>query len=229
MILAEGEPVFDTEPLCGQDLERVVLIKHGRGSPVERVRVELACDVTTPLTGQAGAAAVFGPQKGATPAQVAWFDQQLQALADRTGKQREAATPGSGAAGGLAFGLLAFLPGTPLRPGVEIVFEALGLRERLRGVDRCITGEGRLDAGTFHGKAPAAVAALCHTLGVACEAVVGSADPAVGEQAANAFARVSTLQPASDFSLQATFSAEETRRRLITIGSQIAKNVQAIG
>jgi glycerate kinase len=173
VILEGGEPVSPTEPLCGRDLPSVVLVKHGRGSPVERVKVTVACDVTNPLYGPNGAAHVFGPQKGATPAQVRELDESLRSLAQRLGKTAEARTPGAGAAGGLGFGMLAFF-GAELRPGVEIVIDAARLCQRLAGADLCITGEGRLDAQSLAGKAPVGVARLCKDLGVRCVALVGS-------------------------------------------------------
>jgi glycerate kinase len=174
VILEGGQPVAPTEPLCGRDLPAVVLVKHGRGSPVERVRLTVACDVRSPLYGPDGAAPVFGPQKGATPDVVRELDDALRHLAQRLGKVDEARTPGAGAAGGLGFGMLAFF-GATLRPGFEIVADATRLRERLRGADLCITGEGRLDASSLTGKAPVGVARLCKELGVPCVALVGSA------------------------------------------------------
>ncbi|HSU66094.1 MAG TPA: glycerate kinase, partial [Tepidisphaeraceae bacterium] len=176
VLLDGGEPLSPTEPLCGRDLDSVLMIKHGRGSPVERLKITVACDVTNPLFGPLGAAPVFGSQKGATPTQVAWLDDALRRLAERTGKLAEAQTPGAGAAGGLGFGMLAFF-GAELLPGAAIVLEAARLRERLRGADLCITGEGCLDAGSLHGKAPMAVARLCKELGIPCVAIVGSAGP----------------------------------------------------
>ena len=184
VILEGGEPVSMTEPLCGRDLRSVVLVKHGRGSPVERVRITVACDVTNPLYGPDGAAHVYGPQKGATPQQVRELDESLRQLARRLGKEAEARTPGAGAAGGLGFGMLAFF-GATLRRGVEIVTEATRLEQRLGGADLCITGEGRLDRSSLNGKAPIGVARLCKRLGVPCVALVGSAgggaEAAVGE------------------------------------------------
>jgi glycerate 2-kinase len=173
VILAGGEPVSPTEPLCGRDLSSVVLVKHGRGSPIERVRITVACDVNNPLYGPDGAAHVFAPQKGASPAEVGWLDDALRALAGRLGKTAEAQTPGAGAAGGLGFGLLAFF-GATLRPGVDIVIDAVKLRDRLAGADLCITGEGRLDAQSLSGKTPIGVARLCKQLGVRCAAIVGA-------------------------------------------------------
>src|SRR5688500_8363084 len=130
VILEGGQPVSPTEPLCGRDVPSVVLVKHGRGSPVERVRITVACDVINPLFGPDGAAPVFGPQKGATPADVKQLDEMLRGLAIRLGKLDEANTPGAGAAGGLGFGMLAFFPNVTLRGGFEIVAEAARLRER---------------------------------------------------------------------------------------------------
>jgi glycerate kinase len=102
------------------------------------------------------------------------LDESLRRLAERLGKVKEANTPGAGAAGGLGFGMLAFL-GATLRSGFQIVIDAAGLERRLAGADLCITGEGRLDASSVHGKAPVGVARLCKRLAVPCVAVVGSA------------------------------------------------------
>ena len=176
VILEGGEPVSATEPLCGRDLESVIMVKHGRGSPVERVKITVASDVTNPLFGPDGAAAVFGPQKGATAEQIRWLDDALLGLAMRTGRLPEAARPGAGAAGGLGFAMIAFF-GASLRSGAQIMIEATHLRERLAGADLCITGEGCLDAQSLSGKAPFAVARLCKELGVPCVAIVGSASP----------------------------------------------------
>lgn len=181
VLLRDGAPVAPTEPICGRDLPEVAFVKRGRGSPVERVRITVACDVTNPLFGPDGAAFVFGPQKGATPHQCAEIDTNLRELAARLGTLKEATTPGAGAAGGLGFGMLAFFAAT-LRPGVDIVIDAVNLRDRLAGADLCITGEGRLDAQSLSGKAPLGVARLCQQLGVPCVAVVGSTDAEMPER-----------------------------------------------
>jgi glycerate kinase len=173
VLLEDGEPVSPTEPLCARDLPTVLMIKHGRGSAIERVRIRVACDVVNPLFGPNGAAHVYGPQKGAMPPQVDWLDKALHGLAERSGKLAEANVSGAGAAGGLGFGMLAFF-GATLQSGAGLLIDATRLRQRLRGADLCITGEGRLDAGSLHGKAPIAVARLCKSLGVPCVAVVGS-------------------------------------------------------
>jgi len=222
VILRDGEPLSPTEPLCGRDLDRVVLIKHGRGSLVERTRITVACDVRNPLCGPHGAAAVYGPQKGATPQQVEWFDGQLRALAERTGKMAEADMPGAGAAGGLGFALRAYFPNATLRPGVDIVFDALDLPRRLADADLCITGEGRLDASSLHGKAPLAVAALCRQMNVPCVAAVGSADAAAVASAGTLFRSVAQVQAAG---MSHEDAIRQTAPRLQQIGSELARQI----
>ncbi|HWE01536.1 MAG TPA: glycerate kinase [Tepidisphaeraceae bacterium] len=173
VILEDGQPVSPTEPLCGRDVSSVVLIKHGRGSPVERMAITVACDVVNPLFGPAGAADVYGPQKGASPEQALELDAALKQLAMRSGKEPEARVPGAGAAGGLGFAMLAYFNAT-LASGIDTVIQATRLRQRLASADLCITGEGRLDAQSLHGKAPVGVARLCRDLGVPCIALAGS-------------------------------------------------------
>jgi len=139
--------------------------------------VEVACDVTNPLTGPTGASAVYGPQKGATPEMVAELDAALKHFAEvirhDLGVDVEQ-LPGAGAAGGLGAGLVAFT-GAKLRPGAEMVMEALHLDERLKGADLVITGEGRLDSQTARfGKGPAAVARHARNAGIPVVAIGGS-------------------------------------------------------
>jgi glycerate kinase len=173
-VILEDGPADPREPLVGEDLRRIVLIKHARGSPVDRVRMTVACDVSNPLFGPSGAARIFWPQKGATPRQVEEFDALHERLAERCGKMSEAAAPGAGAAGGLGWAMLSFF-NAALRPGFEIVADAVGLRQRLRGADLCLTGEGRLDASSLAGKAAVGVARMCREMNVPCVAIVGSA------------------------------------------------------
>lgn len=178
VILEGGEPTSPTEPLCGRDLPRVVMVKSHRGGRLTGVEVVVACDVANPLAGPNGAATVFGPQKGATPEQVRRLDAALAQLARRCDAVQIAERPGAGAAGGLGFALMAFF-GATLRPGAELVIDANGLRNRLRDIDLCITGEGRIDASTLSGKAPVAVATACREAGVPCVAIAGSVDRTV--------------------------------------------------
>jgi glycerate kinase len=218
VLLEGGEPVSMTEPLCGRDIPSVVLIKHGRGSPIDHCRIMVACDVTNPLFGPDGAAAVFGPQKGATPGQVKWLDEALAGLARRTGKLEEAKKPGAGAAGGLGFGILAFFANSSLRSGSEIVIEATRLRERLMGADLCITGEGRLDAQSLSGKAPIAVARICKELNVPCVAIVGSVGEGVEPARAEGLRSWTAIHRAGR-------TLEETIRRTPELLEEVAAEV----
>ena len=139
--------------------------------------VVVASDVDNPLLGPRGAAAVYGPQKGASPGDVAELDAALARWADAvqraTGKD-VAGTPGAGAAGGVGFAALAVL-GATLRPGIDLVLDLVGFRAVLGGARLVITGEGSLDRQTLHGKAPAGVAAAARSAGVPVVAVAGRA------------------------------------------------------
>ena len=142
----------------------------------KEARVEVACDVTNPLTGPDGASAVYGPQKGATPEMVAELDAALKRFAEVIRRDLGVDVEhlsGAGAAGGLGAGLVAFT-GAQLAPGAEMVMRALKLDERLAGADLVITGEGRLDSQTARfGKAPAAVARHARDDGIPVIAIGG--------------------------------------------------------
>jgi len=138
----------------------------------------LASDVDNPLTGPKGAAAVYGPQKGASEADVAALDAALatyvrvleRAVGSRAAEY--AAAPGAGAAGGIGFGALLGL-GAAFRPGIDVMLDVLGFAAALDGADLVITGEGSLDEQTLHGKAPAGVAAAARARGIDVVAVCG--------------------------------------------------------
>ncbi|MFB6720524.1 glycerate kinase [Kribbella sp. NPDC056345] len=159
---------------------------------LDGVQVVVACDVDNPLTGPRGAAAVYGPQKGASPSEVAVLDDRLTEWADQvaalTGQDLRDA-PGAGAAGGVGFAALALL-GAELRPGIELMLELVGFREQLTGADLVITGEGALDEQTLHGKAVAGIAAAAADVPVVAVCGANELDPArltaVGVRAAYA-------------------------------------------
>ncbi|MDG9927190.1 MULTISPECIES: glycerate kinase [unclassified Pseudomonas] len=140
------------------------------------VELLIAADVDNPLCGPRGASRVFGPQKGADAAQVEMLDAALahyaQVAVTALGEDHSD-FPGTGAAGGLGFAARAFL-GASFRPGIELVAELSGLVEALRGADLLITGEGRLDSQSLHGKTPVGVARLARAAGVPVLALVGS-------------------------------------------------------
>jgi glycerate kinase len=192
--------------------------------------VRVACDVDNPLCGPRGASAVYGPQKGATHEQVVELDAALANLAAVVRRDLGPDIldlPGSGAAGGLGGGLVAFLGGR-LMPGAEIVLEAVRLPEALAGADLCVTGEGLLDSQTQHGKTPAAVAETARAAGVPVVAVGGAVDPAAAESLSALFDAViasvtapcATAEALSD-ARRTLVSAAAGLARLLTLGGRL--------
>jgi len=156
-------------------LERIVRPK-GR-EELKRPRIIAAVDVKNPLLGENGATRVFGPQKGASKGDLDNLERALTRLADVVATEfgfdyREEA--GTGAAGGLGFGLLSFCDAT-IRAGFEVVAEAVGLEAKMKNADLVITGEGSLDRQTLEGKTPSGVARLARKLGKPVFAIVGRA------------------------------------------------------
>lgn len=140
-----------------------------------QLKIMAAVDVQNPLLGENGATRVYGPQKGVTPDKIDSLEKALTRLADVTAQDfgvdfRD--QPGAGAAGGLGFGLMSFC-GATVRPGFDVVAEAVDLETKMRDVDLVITGEGKLDRQTLSGKTPAGVARLAHKLGKRVFAIVG--------------------------------------------------------
>lgn len=184
-------------------------------------RVEVACDVDNPLTGPRGAAAVYGPQKGADRAEVRALDDALGRWADvvatATGEDHRA-DPGAGAAGGVGFGAVALL-GAALRPGVQFVLRTIDFPSHLLGADLVVTGEGSLDAQTLNGKAPAGVAEAARAAGIPVVAVAGrcTLDDAQSQRAG--FAAVYSLVDEAD-SVQEAF--ERPGPLLRGIGERLA-------
>jgi len=146
------------------------------------VDLQVACDVSNPLLGHVGAAAVYGPQKGASPAVVADLDARLTRFADAldaAAGRGERSTPGAGAAGGVGYALLSIqdrFRSFALRPGVELVMEATDFDARLTRANLVITGEGRIDAQTGYGKTALGVATRAQAAGVPCIAVGGGVE-----------------------------------------------------
>jgi glycerate 2-kinase len=141
-------------------------------------RIIAAVDVKNPLLGQNGATRTFGPQKGATPEQLEILERALTRLADATAGDLGCDfrnEPGAGAAGGLGFGLMSFCD-AKVRPGFEVVAEAVGLEQKIKRADVIITGEGKLDNQTLEGKTPAGVAVLGRKFGKRIFAIVGRAE-----------------------------------------------------
>lgn len=159
---------------CGETLTRIARIDDANVPfDFSKITVDVACDVTAPLFGPEGAACVYGPQKGATPEQVAQLDEGLRNLARlRPGFD---AVPGAGAAGGTGFGAMAFLSAR-LRSGIDLVMELTRFDDHLDGVDLVITGEGKLDAQTLQGKLIGGICQRAGARGIPVVALCGTLD-----------------------------------------------------
>ncbi|HYK98515.1 MAG TPA: glycerate kinase [Candidatus Acidoferrales bacterium] len=179
MARAFGYRFFDREardvPEGGAGLANLARIDGQTDPRLIRPAIDVACDVRNPLLGPEGASAVFGPQKGATPAMVKELDDALARYADvveRMIGRSMRDVPGAGAAGGLGFGLLAFTEGH-LRSGALLVLDALGFAKRLDGASLVITGEGRIDRQSAYGKLTLAVTEAARRRGIPVMAVAG--------------------------------------------------------
>ncbi|MDC0584621.1 glycerate kinase [Bacteroidales bacterium] len=161
----------------GGNLQRIANIDLTKlNKTIKGVSVTVACDVDNPLTGPEGAAAVYGPQKGATPEMVDVLDKglnHLSGLIDANFNKQINTIPGAGAAGGLGGGLLAFL-NAELKPGFEIVKNTLNLKEEIGKVDLVFTGEGKMDFQTKFGKTPHGVAKIAKASHIPVIAIAGT-------------------------------------------------------
>jgi glycerate 2-kinase len=148
---------------------------------LQEVVIDVACDVDNPLLGEHGASAVYGPQKGGTPEMIARLEANLAhyaAIIERDLGRDIATAPGAGAAGGMGAALLVL--GGRLRPGIELILDAVGFEAIARDADLIITGEGRMDSQTLSGKAPLGVARIAKRLGTPVIAIAGSLAPDAG-------------------------------------------------
>lgn len=195
-----------------------------------KAQFSVACDVSNPLTGPEGASAVYGPQKGATPDLVEQLDAALKNFAEVIERDIGASindVPGSGAAGGLGGGMMAFLGGS-LRAGVDIVLDQVGLDETLEGADLVITGEGQLDFQTVYNKAPIGVAWRAKQRGIPVVAVSGSLGKGFENVHAEGIDAVSsivcapmTLDEASTRSGELIADAVAEAMRFMKVGSKV--------
>ena len=197
---------------------------------VNESEFQVACDVNNPLTGPEGASAIYGPQKGATPEMVEQLDAALAHFAKIVKRDIGADVndvAGAGAAGGLGGGMIAFLRGE-LKPGVDIVLDAVKLNSALEGADLVITGEGCLDHQTVYSKAPIGVAERASARGIPVVSVSGSLGErymAVHEHGIDAAMAIThapmSLQEASDQAGELIADATEEAMRFMKVGRQV--------
>ena len=188
----------ETLPEGGAALSRLVSIELSGIDPrLVETEILVACDVDNPLTGPRGASAIFGPQKGATPAVVAELDAALERyarVASAVTGRDVAGRPGAGAAGGLGAGLLFFTPAR-LVPGIDLVLDSTRFDDQVRGATLVIVGEGRTDHQTAMGKAPVGVARVAARHGVPVLLVSGSLGPGAEEVLAQGIGRMVQAAP----------------------------------
>ncbi len=218
-------------PPGGKALSGLASIDPSDADPrIFKTKILLASDVNNPLLGEFGASAVYGPQKGADPQMVRDLETGLENLADITARDLGTDyrnTPGSGAAGGLGFGLLSYL-NAHMQSGIEIVLDAVELDSKLDGIDLVVTGEGKLDGQSIYGKVPVGVAARAKKFGIPVVAVVG--DIGTGFEAVykegidsvmSTVNRAMPLKDALDASSELLEEASERLFRIIRIGMKL--------
>jgi glycerate kinase len=217
-----GQPLGGPVPdIAGVDLARL-------DPRLATLRMRVACDVTNPLLGDLGAAAIYAPQKGAWPEDVdaleAWLTRFADLLESASGVKAQM-TPGAGAAGGAGFGLLCLAPrmaSFALTPGVELVMQAIGFDERLAGVDLVVTGEGSIDRQTAFGKTALGVARRAAAAGVPCIAVGGTV---TGEGAAVMAREGVAVMPVPDRPLELRDAMASAGTLVCSAGERLARLV----
>lgn len=216
----------------GQQLSRISKIVQDNIDPrIKESSITVICDVENPLTGEKGATAVYGPQKGATKEMLEQLEKGMKSYAsilkDSMGMDMDR-IPGSGAAGGLGAALLAFC-GAKLKPGIETILDIVNFNRLIEDVDLVVTGEGRIDGQSVYGKVPVGIAKRCKTRNVKVVAIVGS----IGSQAEKTYDYgIDSIMPTvnKEMSLEEALSrSEELLRdaadrmfRLIKVGMSIS-------
>ena len=213
-------------PEGGAALARIDRIDvDGLDPRLASVRLVVASDVTNPLCGPRGAAATYGPQKGADPDAVAELDAALAAYGraiERSTGRLVADLPGAGAAGGTTAALLGFT-GARVRPGVEVVAELVGLADALDRADLVITGEGRADEQTLQGKTAMGIAALARPRNTPVALFCGALGP--GAQALDAATALSVVQPILDRPMDLETAMADTERLLVAAAGRLARSI----
>lgn len=168
-----------------QDLGSIASISKAHvPEELKECHFSIACDVKNPLCGENGAVYVYGPQKGVKEEEKQIFDEKMKHFADKTQEYTGTdfrMTEGAGAAGGLGFAFLSYLPNVELKSGIDIVLKAIGLENEVQDADIVITGEGRLDFQTAMGKVPVGVARLAKQYGAKVLAFAGGVTKDAGE------------------------------------------------
>jgi len=215
---AEGEDFLPT----GGTLDEVTKVDLSSMSKIEIVGM---CDVTNPLIGETGASRIYGPQKGTTPEDAVVLDEKMSKLASLL--NMDTSIPGSGAAGGIGGGIIAFFGGH-LRKGIDTILEAIRFEEKIKDVDVIFTGEGKFDEQTANGKVIDGIKRIANKVGVPVVVIVGGATTASEKELDNGIqAIVTTTRLPMEFEKVKPHSEEYYRSavrntlRLIKLGESI--------
>lgn len=225
LVQALGAELYDADgrvlPSGGVALQRLARLDLTTMRDLREVEIVVACDVDNPLTGPRGAAAVYGPQKGASPAEVEALDDALAHWADvvaaRTGRDLRERS-GAGAAGGVGYAAVALLD-AELRPGIDLMLDLLAFDVQLEGVGWVVVGEGSLDDQSLHGKAPVGVAARAQRAGARVIAVCGRCT--VSDERLRSVG-IERAYPLSDVEPDTETCIREAGRLLEVLGERVA-------
>jgi len=211
--------------VSGGRLNEVTTIDIGELDPrIDECTMRVACDVDNPLVGPQGAAVVYSPQKGATPAQVEKLEAGLAHFAELIARdlgKSVAEVPGTGAAGGLGAGLLAFC-NAQLQPGIDIVLDIVNLAGKASGAELIITGEGKIDSQTAFGKAPVGAMRVGQQLGIPVIAIGGSVASDASQLHKYGFAALFSCLT-EPMSLAEAMCPQTARQMLTTTAQQIMR------
>lgn len=215
----------------GGSLDSLVRIDDSKvDKRIFKTKILVACDVINPLTGPEGASHIYGPQKGASPADIELLDRALGKLAAVVSNMYAKANesiPGAGAAGGLGYGLMAFCGGK-LESGIEIVLDLIKFDDYLDGVDLVITGEGRIDGQSVYGKVPVGIAGRAKRKNIPVLVVVGDIGPEVDavydhgiDAVMSSVNKAMSLEEAMSRSYELLIDSSSRAMRMIKIGMNL--------
>lgn len=215
----------------GRDVGQIARVDASGLDPrLRECEIQVACDVNNPLCGPLGASMVYGPQKGAGPELAAQMDRdhaRFAGVVQRSVAGADPDSPGAGAAGGLGFALQAFLH-AQMRPGIDLVLDAVGFRQAVCGADVVFTGEGRLDSQTAMGKVPVGVASAARQSGALVVALAGCVTKDAGACNAHgidAFFPILRM-PCSE---EQAMEREQARQNMTAAAEQVTRLIAACG
>lgn len=212
------EPIPQNLPLI-EDIDTSHL-----DSRIKNTKITVMCDVTNPLCGKLGASAIYGPQKGANEEDIQFLDQGLKHLVEvclKKGYQDFSEVPGSGAAGGLGFGLMTFLNGQ-LQSGIETVLDIVNFDKVVQDCSLVISGEGRIDHQSMYGKVPTGVAKRAKKYGIETVCIVGS----IGKEVGNIYDCITTVESCVDHCCDLEEALVNADKNVYQAAFRLARSIQ---